>query len=148
MQRRWWVVAVVVAVLVPTAVVLAVWQTGGSRSGSQEATKPVLVGSIALNTTTPQPGAAVIATITLRADRALKLDGLVLAVRDARGNAADAAGRGYDFPDAGPVELSTKSRTLTVAHQFFGRGTYVYFLRYRAGAKWQELPPYQTFTVG
>jgi hypothetical protein len=148
MLRRAWLAAPVVGLVIVVAVVLGVRHGDGARSDSKVETKPVIVGSISFNTMQPTPGGAVIATISLRSDRPLRLDALVLSVRDAQGRAADAAGRGFDFPDTGSIELGPKERTVTVAHEFQESGTYVYFLRYRRGSAWQVLPPYDTFTVG
>jgi hypothetical protein len=148
MKRRRWVVAPVAAVAI-LALILVIRTTGDRReSGAHLDTGPVLVGSVALNTTRPSPGAPVVAAISIAADRPLRLDALVLAVRDEQGHDADPAGRHYDFPDAGPISLGTEMQTVTMAHQFRHRGTYVYFLRYRRGRHWQVLPPYSTFTVG
>lgn len=147
MRRRWWwLVAIVAAGAVSIGLVVGI--RGGGKPTHQVSTKPVLVGRIDLDPTQPRPGQPVIATITIRADRAVRLGDIVLSVRDARGKSADAAGRAYDFSDTGPIQLGAKSRTLTVAHEFPARGTYSYFLRYRIGKSWKTLPPYNTFTVG
>ncbi|HVX46882.1 MAG TPA: hypothetical protein VHC49_23520 [Mycobacteriales bacterium] len=147
MNRRWWVAAAALGVAAVLAVVFAVWRPGGG-SADHTATEPVLVGSVSLTPSHPARGAAIVAKIRLSADRPLHLDALVLAVRDSRGRSSDAAGRGYDFPDAGPIRLDIHQRTLTVAQQLPDRGRYVYFLRYRRDRTWHDLPPDTAFTVG
>lgn len=148
MSRRWWLLASVAGVVIVVAIVFGIQHSGGTRDSRRVATKPVLVGSISLNASNPSPGDPVIATITLKADRSMHLDAVMLSVRDAQGRSADAAGRGFDFADAGPLDIGSQARRVTVAHQFQARGTYVYFLRYRVGRDWHVLPPYATFTVG
>lgn len=147
-RRRWWLAGPVVVVLAAAVVVLGTRGPGSGSTGANVTTSPALVGRIMLDPAAAQPGAPVIATIAIRADRSMSVDALVLSVRDARGKSADAAGRDYDFPDAGPVRLGPKARTVTVGHEFPTRGTYSYFLRYRIDTRWHTLPPYNTFTVG
>jgi hypothetical protein len=146
MRRGWWRATLVAIALLPAVILLAVEQ-GDAQPGLDVQTAPVLVGSITLRTRPATSGAVVVAAIAVRSDRALHLTGLVLSVRDAQGRADDAAGRPFDFPDAGPVDLGPQSRTLTVAHQLRTHGTYSYFLEYRENGPWQVLPPYYTFTL-
>lgn len=138
----------VVTAMVPATVVLAVRHSGASPPPGSPATSPVLVGTVSLSTTNPAPGVAIVATVTLRADRALRLDGLRVAVRDEWGRSADAAGRSYDFPDVGTVELSTVQQKRTFSHQYRVPGGYAYFLQYRSGGAWHDLAPYESFRVG
>jgi hypothetical protein len=138
----------VVTATVPAAVILALRDGSSAGRPSALATQPALVGTVALSTTTPAPGAAVVATVTIRADRPLRLEAIRLAVRDEQGRAIDPGGRGYDFPTEAPVELGPAVRTLTFSNRFRTSGTYVYFLEYRSGSAWSVLPPYASFTVG
>ncbi len=133
---------------VPAAVLLAVRLSAQSPPLGEIVTRPVLVGTVALSTTSPGPGDTVLATVTIRADRSLRLQGITVAVRDERGRAVDAAGSSYDFPDYGPVKLDTRQKTLTSSQQYHERGTYVYFLQYRTDGRWHPLAPYSSFTVG
>jgi hypothetical protein len=138
----------VVTAMVPAAVVLAIRSDGSGHAPPAPAPQSVLVGTIALSTQSPAPGTVLVATVTLRADRPLRLEGIRVAVRDAQGRAIDSAGRSYDFPGTGPIELGTAAQTFTFSTRFRTAGTYVYFLEYRSSGAWSVLPPYTSFTVG
>ncbi|PZS36699.1 MAG: hypothetical protein DLM59_00615 [Pseudonocardiales bacterium] len=142
--------ALLVTATLPAVLVFAVrhHQPPAPSPAAGPAPGPVLVGSVALSTTSPAPGVAVVATVTIRADRRLSLDGMTVAVRDEGGRPADAAGRSYDFPSVGAMVLGTSARTLTFAHRYRTPGAYVYFLEYRSGGGWQPLAPYASFIVG
>lgn len=147
--KLFWNVAVLVATaMVPAAVVLAVRHSRPAPPVGASATRPVLVGTVTLSTTNPAPGVGVVATVTLRADRPLRLEGLRVAVRDEAGRGTDAGGRSYDYPAAGAVELSMTPQTRTFSQLYRTRGRYVYFLQYRSAGAWHALAPYESFTVG
>jgi hypothetical protein len=142
-------VAVLLATaMVPAVVVFAVRHNSTSLELAEIPTQPVLVGTVTLSTTAPAPGDAVTATVTLGADRRLRLDGITVAVRDERGRAVDVVGRSYDFPDFGALDLGTTQKTFTLSRPYGTRGTYVYFLEYRTGSIWHPLAPYASFVVG
>ncbi len=145
--KGWLLVACVIIAAIPVTLLLTL-RSGPDQPAGRLTATPALVGSVHLDNAHPAPGTPVIATITIRADRTLPVDAMRLAVRDAKGSAADPAGRTYDFPPIGRIALGPQPQTITVAHEFPDSGTYVYYLQYRRAGKWQTLPPYNTFTVG
>jgi hypothetical protein len=148
MRQGWWNAILIGIAVVPASVMLVVEQTSGSADLDDVDTVPAIVGSISVQLARTPPGGVVAATITVAADRPVHADGLMVEVRDAQGREQDAAGRAFDLPSSGPIELGVNAQTLMTARQIREPGTYSYVLAYRdASNAWKVLPPYDTFTI-
>ncbi|PZS30218.1 MAG: hypothetical protein DLM58_13985 [Pseudonocardiales bacterium] len=146
-RRTWWPITLVAVALLPAALLLIVDRAHDPSGGGSRPGRPVLVGSVRVRVTPSHQGSVVAATITIAADRRWQLAGLRVAVRDAAGRDKDRAGRAFDLPDNGPVDVAERPQSLTSAGLLREAGTYSYVLQYRTAATWVDLPPYNTLTV-
>lgn len=96
--------------------------------------------TIAGELTMAQTGAAASAHVTISADRAVTLRGLAVRVRDQ-------AGAFHDFPELANVDVATTPRDLALNREPLPPGSYTYYLSYRRGADWVDLPPWHSITI-
>jgi hypothetical protein len=147
MRLGWWNAVLIGIAVLPAAVMLVVERTSHSSDDDDIATTPAILGSVSVRVARSAPGAIVIATVTVAADRPMHLNGLMVEVRDAQGREQDGAGRTFSLPGSGPLELGVDAQTVTAARQIREPGTFSYVLAYRTGFVWTTLPPYDTFTI-
>lgn len=101
----------------------------------------VTVHTLAVDASNPAVGEPVRAVATIAAKRRQTLDLLALMVRDE-------AGASYNFPAVEKWTVHTQRQEFVATRSFDKPGTYVYWVGFRKGAKWTDLQPRQTLTVG
>jgi hypothetical protein len=99
-----------------------------------------ILGSLTIDPKSPVAGQAVTARARISADRPVRLETLVIKVRDE-------LGAFHDFPPSANYDLGTADQDFVVTQQFTRPGIYSYYLAYETGPGWTSLPPWQGFTV-
>lgn len=141
MRSRWgYVLAGVVAVAVLAAVLVWASEPEVVPLGPVSAGELTVAGQVVIEPGTPGVHQTVAARLTISADRAVTVHGLVVKVRDD-------SGAFHDFPELADVRLSTTPREIVTRRTFDARGAYTYYLAYRLDADWVGLPPWHRFTV-
>ncbi|KAA2267167.1 hypothetical protein F0L68_01165 [Solihabitans fulvus] len=140
----WPYLAAAAAVLVVAGIVVAnlrgpdLVPIGPTGSGDTNLT---IAGRVVVEPSAPIAGQQVTARVTISADRAVVLRGLVVKARDE-------AGAFHDFPELADVTVDTTSKELVSRRRFDAPGIYTYYLAYRLDGDWVGLPPWQTVTIG
>lgn len=141
MRSRWvYGLAGVVAVVVLAGVLLWANEPEVVPLAPVPTGELTVAGQVVLVPGAPGRRQPVTARVTISADRAVTVHGLVVKVRDDSGTF-------HDFPVLPDVQLTTTPRQLVTSRTFDVRGDYTYYLAYQLDADWVGLPPWHRFTV-
>jgi hypothetical protein len=137
--------SLVVRLLAIPVLIAALW-FAVTRTGEPELLEPsangplTILGSLVIEPKAPVAGQVVTARARISADRPVRLETLVVKVRDE-------LGAFHDFQPSMNYDLGTADQDFVVTQQFTRPGLYSYYLSYRTASGWTSLPPWQGFTV-
>lgn len=137
--------SLVMRVLAIPVLIAALW-FAVTRTGEPELLEPTangpltILGSLTIEPKSPVAGQVVTARARISADRAVRLETLVVKVRDE-------LGAFHDFQPSVNYELGTAERDYVATQRFPQAGLYSYYLSYKTASGWTSLPPWQGFTV-